>query len=120
MSAYVLMAFTNALAGKEDEYNHWFEDVHIPEILAVDGFRSVQRMQLSALQRTAGPHPYKYAALYSIETHDLAATLQALGEAVQKGTKTDASDMTRRALWVYEPIAGAPSVARGLKPGLTP
>ena len=102
MSAYILMAMTNAQPGKEDEYNLWFDNVHIPEILAVDGFQSVQRLQLAAVQRTPAPHPYKFAALYSIETEDLAGTLNALGKAVQNGIKTNAGDPTQRALWVYQ------------------
>ena|ERR1700733_3107867 len=106
MAAYVLMAMTNSRPGKEGEYNLWFDNVHIPEILALDGFNSVQRFQLTSVQRTPGPHPYTFVALYSIESQDLAATLKALGEAVQEGTKTDAGDPTRRAIWVYEPVGG--------------
>ena len=63
MSAYILMAMTNAQPGKEDEYNLWFDNVHIPEILAVDGFESVQRLQLAAVQRTPAPHPVSYTHL---------------------------------------------------------
>jgi hypothetical protein len=107
MTEYLLMAMTNCVPGKEDQYNLWFDNVHIPEILAVDGFSSVQRLQLTSEQRTPGPHPYSFAALYRIDTDDLKATLKALGDAVKTGTKTDASDTSRRALWVYQPL-GAP------------
>ena|ERR1700685_4242029 len=104
MAAYLLMALTNALAGREQEYNRWFDDVHIPEILKVDGFRSVQRFELSGEQRVPGPYPFRYTALYRFESDDLASTLAALGAAVQRGPKTDASDAARRALWVFTPL----------------
>jgi hypothetical protein len=104
MTSYTLMALSNAKPGREDEYNKWFDGTHVPEILAVDGFVSAQRLKLASAQRTPGPHPYTFAALYRIETSDIGATLNALGRAVQIGTKTDATDPERRAIWVFEPM----------------
>jgi hypothetical protein len=102
MTSYKLMALSNAKVDREDDFNRWFDQSHIPEVLAVEGFVSVQRLRLASHQRTPAPHPYKYAAIYSIETDDLKACLDGLGRAVQNGTKTDASDSERRALWVFE------------------
>lgn len=104
MSSYTFMALSNAKPGREDDYNAWFDGAHVPEVLAVEGFVSVQRLRLAAAQRTPGPHPYRYAALYRIETADIEATLSALGRAIQNGTKTDAGDPQQRAIWVFEPL----------------
>jgi hypothetical protein len=104
MASYTLIALSNAKPGREEDYNQWFDGTHVPEVLAVEGFKSVQRLKLAPAQRTPGPHPYAFAALYRIETSDLAATLSGLGRAVQNGTRTDASDPERRALWVFEPM----------------
>jgi len=103
MAAYIVMAMTNAAAGREDAYNRWLDEVHIPEVLAVPGFESVQRYELTDAQRAPVPHPYRYAAVYEVETDDLPATLAALGVAVTQGRKTDTNDPSRRAIWVFAP-----------------
>ena len=103
MADYILLAMTNPAEGREDDYNAWFDNQHIPEVLAVPGFKSAQRYELTEEQRTPAPHPYRYAAQYEIETDNLPETLAALGEAVMNGTKTDAGDPSARALWVYRP-----------------
>jgi len=41
---------SNAQAGREDEYNSWYNNIHLPEILKIDGFLSAQRFALDAAQ----------------------------------------------------------------------
>jgi hypothetical protein len=71
---------------------------------SIDGFLSAQRYQLAKEQRMPGPLPYAYAAAYRIQTDDLKGVLAALGEVVATGTRTDAGDPARRAIWVLEPL----------------
>ena len=33
-----LIVFTEPVIGREDEYNEWYDEVHLPEVLATDGF----------------------------------------------------------------------------------
>lgn len=83
---YVFLVLTNAVEGKDDEYNDWYTNQHIPDLLRIDGFVSAQRFELTGLQRLiAFPHPYKYAAIYAIETDDLSATYQAMQNASDAG-----------------------------------
>jgi hypothetical protein len=53
---------------REQEYNTWYDEVHIPELLAFDGFVSARR-----LRPIDGDGPY--VALYEIEGDDLQAIL---------------------------------------------
>lgn len=53
---------------REQEYNAWYDEVHIPELLALDGFVSARR-----LRPVDGEGPY--LALYEIEGDDLQAIL---------------------------------------------
>jgi hypothetical protein len=103
MPPYILMAMTNPAEGKEEAYNQWFDEVHLPDALKVPGFESAQRYELTEAQRMPAPLPYRYATVYRFESEDLPTTLAALGAAVAAGPKTDAGDPTRRALWVYAP-----------------
>jgi hypothetical protein len=104
MQTHTLLALSNPVEGREAEFNQWFDTVHIPEVLRVPGFASVQRFEAAAHQRIPGALPYRYLAQYELQTDDLEGTLQMLAQAVQAGTKTQASDATRRTLWVYSPL----------------
>jgi hypothetical protein len=53
---------------REQEYNTWYDEVHIPELVALDGFVSARR-----LRPVDGDGPY--VALYEIEGDDLQAIL---------------------------------------------
>ncbi|MDT5348454.1 MAG: hypothetical protein QOH91_1741 [Mycobacterium sp.] len=53
---------------REQEYNTWYDEVHIPELLALDGFVSARR-----LRPVDGEGPY--LALYEIEGDDLQTIL---------------------------------------------
>jgi hypothetical protein len=53
---------------REQEYNTWYDEVHIPELLALDGIVAARR-----LRPVDGDGPY--VALYEIEGDDLQAIL---------------------------------------------
>jgi hypothetical protein len=53
---------------REQEYNTWYDEVHIPELLALDGIVAARR-----LRPVDGDGPY--VALYEIEGDDLRAIL---------------------------------------------
>jgi hypothetical protein len=51
---------------RDQEYNTWYDEVHLPELVALDGFVSARR-----LRPVDGDGPY--LALYEIEGDDLQA-----------------------------------------------
>jgi hypothetical protein len=53
---------------REREYNTWYDQVHLPELLALDGIVSARR-----LRPVDGEGPY--VAIYEIEGDDLQAIL---------------------------------------------
>jgi hypothetical protein len=53
---------------REQEYNTWYDEVHLPELVALDGFVSARR-----LRPVDGDGPY--IALYEIEGDSLQAVL---------------------------------------------
>jgi hypothetical protein len=46
----LLLVFTNAAEGREDEYHDWYEQTHIPDVLAVPGVVSAQRYTVAPLE----------------------------------------------------------------------
>lgn len=68
---YVLLVFSNPVAGQEDVYNKWYDNQHAPDVVAVPGFVTAQRFVLSDTQlRVSKPLP-KYLVIYKIVTNDL-------------------------------------------------
>lgn len=80
MPRYTYAVLTNPVEGKEDEFNEWYTNTHVHDALAVPGFVSAQRFQLADAQRGAAPFPWRYFAIYEIETDDLQQTIDALAE----------------------------------------
>ena len=49
MTKHVLLVFTSPVEGREDEYNAWYNDVHLGEVLTADGFVRAQRFKASEM-----------------------------------------------------------------------
>ena len=75
MARHHLLAFTNPVAGREDEFNRWYDERHVPDLLAVPGFVSAQRFALSDATGQGKPG-WTYLALYELETDDLPALME--------------------------------------------
>jgi hypothetical protein len=69
---YVQVVFTAMVEGKESEFNRFYDDHHAPELAAIPGFVSAQRMILARPTNASIPAT-KYLALFRVETSDLAA-----------------------------------------------
>ncbi|MGB3501623.1 MAG: hypothetical protein WBA44_08375 [Mesorhizobium sp.] len=81
MTTELLVVFTNPVEGKDDEYNDWYDNQHLGDVLNVPGVRSAQRFGLGPVQRMPAPHPWKYMAIYEVETQridEVVATLNRL------------------------------------------
>ena len=103
MAKHILLAFGNPLEGREEDFNHWYNEIHLKDILKLPGFVSAQRFQLSPAQAMA--HPYKYLAVYEIETEDQEVALNLLAPtSPQELPVTDAWDYDRCATWWYSSI----------------
>lgn len=72
---------------RTDEYNKWYDEVHLAEIVALDGFVSARRFAPNG----DGP----YIAIYEIEADDVSQAMATLAEAAGSGKiqMTDAMRM---------------------------
>jgi hypothetical protein len=82
---YDYLVFSNAVAGKEDEYNRWYDTQHAPDVVAVPGFVTAQRMVASDVQLRKTTPPTKYLVVYQIVTNDLAAVNREVARRIQTG-----------------------------------
>ena len=107
MSRHCLVVFSNPVEGREDEYNDWYTNTHLRDVLKIPGFIGAQRFARSKEQLGSEPLPYRYMAIYDIETDDIKATMEALGKAAAAGEMmiSRAMDMEHIANWIFTPMS---------------
>jgi len=68
MDKWLLFVGTNSSnAAKEKEFDDWYNDVHLPDVLETPGFIGATRYENSAPKEGEA----KFLALYEIETDDI-------------------------------------------------
>jgi hypothetical protein len=88
---YLHFVQTAAVAGREGEYNRWYTDYHLAEMIQTLGFRTSQRLELANPGRSASP-PARYGALFTFHTADDEAVIAAFNAGAARRTPSDAAD----------------------------
>jgi hypothetical protein len=94
---------------REDDFNRWYDETHIPEVLAIPGIVGARRYRLSETQQVNGDRSYPYLAVYDLDADDLDTVVDELRRRMVDGTihPTDALERTpppRTSIYeVYEP-----------------
>jgi hypothetical protein len=85
-----MLVYTNALEGKDDEFNRWCDDIHIPEVIRFTKSVAAQRFRLSD-EQPDGPEPYRDLAIYEFEvdSKDAYDSLMASTEKMDLGSSLD-------------------------------
>lgn len=91
MQRHIMLVEADAVGGREDELNTWYEEEHLPAVLEVDGFVAARRFVGAANSHGDLP-PRRFLALYEIETDDLAGALAALSAAAREMRFSEAFD----------------------------
>ncbi len=107
MPRHALVVFTRPADGCEDEYNRWYNETHLPEVLRAEGFVAAQRFRLAPAQIMQSPAPAPYLAIYEIETDDVAAALDSLQKLAGSGEMhmSEALDTSSAAAWAYTAVS---------------
>ena len=102
MAHYTYVVLTNPVSGREAEYNDWYDNQHLADVLNAPGFVAARRFRIADRNDNA---PHRYLALYEIESDDVQRTLAGLF--ARAGTPdmvlSDAMDQNYSAV-VYEAI----------------
>ncbi|HEX5714190.1 MAG TPA: hypothetical protein VFX85_12835 [Solirubrobacterales bacterium] len=68
MAVHRLIVFSAPTPGKEDEYNDWYNNIHLAEVIEIPGFVAAQRFRLSDEQLPGfQPSPHKYLSIYEFD-----------------------------------------------------
>lgn len=106
----VLIALTNAVEGREDEFNEWYNTTHLREVCNIPGIVGAKRYRLAGSQAASTQKSWKYAATYDIEVDDMSAVAEELKRRrgpAGKGTpemNISPALAEERLAWIFEDI----------------
>jgi hypothetical protein len=105
MPRYVFVVMTAPVEGREDEYNDWYTNRHLDEVLEVEGIVAAQRFKLCEVPGIEGAKPY--CAFYEIEAPSAAVAHKALTDKAQSGTMFVSDALSREGIYTgyYEAIS---------------
>jgi hypothetical protein len=103
MADYNFLVFSNPAEGCEDDYNRWYDDLHLGEVVAVPGFVAARRFKVAP---TGGGEPprHRYLAVYEIESDDVGATLGELAVRAGDGRLRMSDALGEVMTLLYEPM----------------
>ena len=105
MGNYTMVVFTSPVEGREDDYNDWYDNQHLGDVIAAAGFDRAERLRLTDIgSPTAGLR--RYLALYQIETDDPESAWKGLLAAAGTDAMpmSDAIDLEKSSIGLFETI----------------
>ena len=108
IQAAIATAWALRVEGKDAEYNEWYTNTHLGEILAIPGFKGASRYKVAPRPTPVTPTPkHQYLALYTIESDDPEAVLGELRRRSSAGMikPSAALDRSTTSSVLYELIA---------------
>lgn len=86
MPKAVMIVWSDPSEGADEgEYNRWYDEVHVVDVLRIPGFVGCTRYRLADAQFGPVDTPGRYVALYEVDVDDLSAVPQRMGEAFAAG-----------------------------------
>ena len=100
MPAYQMIVLTNAVPGRDDEFNRWYDEIHLADVLKVEGVRSARRF------RAVDSGAWRYTAIYDLDCEDPNGVMEEIVRRWQSGEMrvSEAFDASSFIMTVVEPI----------------
>ena len=83
MPHYRMIMLSQAMPGREADYERWYDEVHIPDMLQVPGFTACQRFRV--VKNVVGETSFPFCTIYELETESADAATNAMFAALQDG-----------------------------------
>lgn len=114
-SALMVVGSNPVDSEQEAEFNRWYGEDHLDDVLAVAGFTAARRYTLSPVRPMADtePSPYGYLAVYEVEADDLTVAGRDLQAALDSGAIpiSETFDLTGFSVDFYELMPGSERLA---------
>ena len=102
MAKQLFMVLSEPVEGREDDYNDWYENVHLDEVIGTSAVTNAQRFVLADQRGTEAPH--RYLAVYEVDTDDPSEVFKSIDARSAERQNSDTLNRTTLAAWVYTPI----------------
>jgi hypothetical protein len=96
---HLCVVLTEPTEGKEAEFDDYYENIHLDEVLATTGWESAQRFVLT--DEIGQKCPLPYLALYEVEADDPKAIIRKMNETRAQRQQSDALNRKTAAVWVF-------------------
>lgn len=64
MARYKMLVLSNPIDGQDDEFNSWYDNVHLPDVFRVPGVIGAERFRMRS------GDGWKYLAIYELDCDD--------------------------------------------------
>jgi len=105
MTRHLFMVATCAREGRVAELHRWYDEQHIPDLLAVPGITGARRYSVTAIKLPQGVVPADALTIYDIDSDDPLAVMAELGRRTEAGVIrfTDALDRDKSVALIASP-----------------
>jgi hypothetical protein len=94
MPGALLVVFSNAVEGQDEEFNRWYTEVHVPDVIKLGGATVGRRYRSAGVALMPGiPQPGGYAAIYEVES-DTIEQIEAVAATLQGSLSTGEADIS--------------------------
>lgn len=107
MSRHEFLVLSVPCEGEDTEFNRWYSDEHLPDVLSVPGVVSARRFRILDARSQVDSLPrWSYVAIYTIEAEQPYTVLDEIRK--RSGTRempiSDTLDRSRTATYLLGPV----------------
>lgn len=99
---YLMIVLTEPTEGREREYNDYYDNTHLEEVLATTVQTRAQRYKLAA--EVGEPCPLPYLAVYESEGESAQAVLDDLNASRSERQQSKSLNKKTGRVWVFEAL----------------
>ncbi len=96
---HLCVVLTEPAEGKAAEFDHYYENIHLDEVLGTTGWKSAQRFVLT--DQVGQPCPLPHLALYEIEADDPKSVIRTMNDTRAQRQQSDSLNRKTAAVWVF-------------------
>ena len=96
---HLCLVLTEPVPGKEAQFDDYYENLHLDEVLTSTGWKSAQRFVLK--DQVGRECPLSYLALYEVDADDPADVIRTMNETRAQRQQSDSLNKRTAAVWVF-------------------
>ncbi len=97
---HLVLVLTEPTEGQSEEFDRYYEQDHIDEVLATTGWTSGQRFKLA--DEAGAPCPLPYLALYETWEDNPKAAIQRMNDTRDQRAQSKSLNKRTAGVWVFE------------------